>query len=217
MTLKLLRTQPPFPNSAMDGYAIRSGRDAAAATTLTMVGESARGPALFEGGGRSGRGGADLHGRANARRPPTRSSFRRDREAARARASVCQRSCRQGTICVPAGMDFSRPATILIPAGQRLGPRDVALAAAAKSHRTHSPPNAPGSPFWRPAMNWSRPAERSGRRKSSPPTISAVAGLVEAYGGVAIDLGHRKFDELKANGRAAISSRAGRGRRPMCW
>ena len=46
--LKALRTQPPFPNSAMDGYALRSGDAASAAATLKVVGESAAGRA-FEG------------------------------------------------------------------------------------------------------------------------------------------------------------------------
>ena len=43
--LKALRTQPPFPNSAMDGYALRSA-DAEAPETLTVVGESAAGRAF---------------------------------------------------------------------------------------------------------------------------------------------------------------------------
>src|SRR5580698_1012621 len=46
--LKALRTQPPFPNSAMDGYALRSADTIAAPVTLTLVGESAAGRA-FEG------------------------------------------------------------------------------------------------------------------------------------------------------------------------
>src|ERR1700761_9541809 len=55
--LKALRTQPPFPNSAMDGYAIRSADAASAPTTLKIVVESAAGRA-FEGAvgpGESGR------------------------------------------------------------------------------------------------------------------------------------------------------------------
>src|SRR6202042_1233834 len=46
--LKALRTQPPFPNSAMDGYALRAADTAAAPTTLVVIGESAAGRA-FEG------------------------------------------------------------------------------------------------------------------------------------------------------------------------
>ncbi|HEY6735477.1 MAG TPA: molybdopterin molybdenumtransferase MoeA, partial [Roseiarcus sp.] len=46
--LKALRTQPPFPNSAMDGYAVRAADTAPARATLTVIGESAAGRA-FEG------------------------------------------------------------------------------------------------------------------------------------------------------------------------
>ena len=46
--LKALRTQPPFPNSAMDGYALRAADTTPAPTTLTLIGESAAGRA-FEG------------------------------------------------------------------------------------------------------------------------------------------------------------------------
>src|ERR1700734_4497609 len=46
--LKALRTQPPFPNSAMDGYALRAADTTPAPATLTVIGESAAGRA-FEG------------------------------------------------------------------------------------------------------------------------------------------------------------------------
>src|ERR1700730_14162753 len=46
--LKALRTQPPFPNSAMDGYALRAADTAPTPATLTVIGESAAGRA-FEG------------------------------------------------------------------------------------------------------------------------------------------------------------------------
>src|ERR1700689_5619542 len=46
--LGALRTQPPFPNSAMGGYALRAADTAPAPTTLTVIGESAAGRA-FEG------------------------------------------------------------------------------------------------------------------------------------------------------------------------
>jgi molybdopterin molybdotransferase len=72
--LKALRTQPPFPNSAMDGYAIRSADATSAATTLTMVGESAAGRA-FEGAVRARRC-AFLRARP-CLTAPTPSSFRR--------------------------------------------------------------------------------------------------------------------------------------------
>ena len=62
---------------------------------------------------------------------------------------------------------------------------------------------APGSPFWRPATNWSRPAATLGPAQIVASNNFAVAGLVEAYGGVAIDLGIA-IDELNAT-KAAIA------------
>ncbi|MFJ5370005.1 molybdopterin molybdenumtransferase MoeA, partial [Bosea sp. CER48] len=50
--LSALRTQPPFANSAMDGYAVR-GDDMAQGATLAVIGESAAGRA-FEGAVGSG-------------------------------------------------------------------------------------------------------------------------------------------------------------------
>src|SRR6185437_8243191 len=44
--LKALRTQPPFANSAMDGYALRAADTASPPATLTVIGESAAGRAF---------------------------------------------------------------------------------------------------------------------------------------------------------------------------
>ena len=106
--LKALRTQPPFPNSAMDGYALRSADAASAPATLSVGRRIRRGPRL-RGRRRSGRGGAHLHRRAHARRR------RHDRHSGgreprgRADPSV-SRPCRQGTICVRPAWTFT-PAT----------------------------------------------------------------------------------------------------------
>src|SRR5271163_2769880 len=44
--LMALRTQPPFPNSAMDGYALRAADTAAAPLALMVIGESSAGRAF---------------------------------------------------------------------------------------------------------------------------------------------------------------------------
>ena len=44
--VKALRTQPPFPNSAMDGYALRAADTASPPATLKVIGESAAGRAF---------------------------------------------------------------------------------------------------------------------------------------------------------------------------
>ena len=124
--LKALRTQPPFPNSAMDGYAVRSG-DAEAPETLTVVGESAAGRAFERvvGPGEAVRifTGAPMPDGANS--VVIQEDVKREGEQIRLSAAVPK-----GDNLRQAGMDF-RSGEALIPAGRRLTPRDVALAAAA--------------------------------------------------------------------------------------
>jgi molybdopterin molybdotransferase len=116
--LKALRTQPPFPNSAMDGYAIRSADAASAATTLTMVGESAAGRA-FEGAVGPGEAvriftGAPMPDGADT--IVIQEDVSREGERIRLSAIVPA-----GDNLRPAGMDF-HAGDILIQAGRRLGP-----------------------------------------------------------------------------------------------
>ncbi len=59
------RDQPPFAASAMDGYAIRAA-DARPGARLRVIGTAQAGRAV-RGRGRAGRGGADLHRRADPR------------------------------------------------------------------------------------------------------------------------------------------------------
>ena len=125
--LKALRTQPPFPNSAMDGYALRAAHTTPAPATLTVIGEFAAGRA-FEGAVGPGEAvriftGAPMPAGADA------VVIQEDvqREEKRIRLSVAAPS---GDNLRQAGMDF-REGESLIPAGHRLSPRDVALAAAA--------------------------------------------------------------------------------------
>ena len=47
--LKALRTQPPFPNSAMDGYALRAADTTPAPATLTVIGRIRRWPRFRRG------------------------------------------------------------------------------------------------------------------------------------------------------------------------
>ena len=104
-----------------------------------------------------------------------------------------------------AGMDFEageRPARGRPPAHP---PRRRA-GCGRKPHRARACAAAPGSRSWRPATNWSRPAARSGPAQIVASNNFAVAGIVEAYGGVPIDLGIA-VDEL-----GALKAAAGRAR-----
>ncbi len=152
--LKALRTQPPFANSAMDGYAVRAADTANAPATLTVIGESAAGRAF---GGALGPGeavriftGAPMPEGADA--IVIQEDVRREGERITLSGAV-----RAGDNLREAGMDF-RAGEALIAAGRRLTPRDVALAAAANHTRPHRPPAGPGrDPGYR------RRAGRAGR------------------------------------------------------
>jgi molybdopterin molybdotransferase len=199
--LKALRTQPPFPNSAMDGYAIRSADAVSAATILTMVGESAAGRA-FEGAVGPGEAvriftGAPMPDGADT--IVIQEDVSREGEQIRLSAPVPA-----GDNLRPAGMDF-RAGDILIPAGRRLGPRDVGLAAAA-NHTGLTVRRRARVAILATGDELVAPGGTLGPAQIVASNNFAVAGLVEAYGGVAIDLGIA-IDELKAT-QAAIS-RAG--------
>ena len=124
--LAALRTQPPFPNSAMDGYALRAADVAVVPATLNVIGESAAGRAF---GGLLGPRqavriftGAPMPEGADA--IVIQENVKRDGDRIEVAAAVSA-----GDHLRPKGLDF-KDGEALIPAGRRLSPRDVALAAA---------------------------------------------------------------------------------------
>jgi molybdopterin molybdotransferase len=199
--LRALRTQPPFPNSAMDGYAMRSADTASAPATLSVVGESAAGRA-FEGAAGPGEAvriftGAPMPDGADT--IVIQEDVSREGERIRLSAPVPA-----GDNLRPAGMDF-QTGDILIPAGHRLGPRDVALAAAA-NHADLIVRRRARVAILATGDELVAPGGELGPAQIVASNNFAVAGLVGAYGGVAIDLGIA-IDEMNAT-QAAIS-RAG--------
>src|ERR1700684_969556 len=116
--LKALRTQPPFPNSAMDGYALRAADTAPGPTTLTVMGDSAAGRA-FEGTVGPGEAVRIFTG---APMPAGADTIviqeHVEREDKRIRLSVV---APRGDNLRQAGMDF-REGESLISAGRRLSP-----------------------------------------------------------------------------------------------
>jgi molybdopterin molybdotransferase len=196
--LKALRTQPPFSNSAMDGYALRSADTASAPATLKVVGESAAGRA-FE---RSVGAGEAVRIFTGAPMPEGADTIVIQEDVSREGGHIrLSAAAPAGDNLRPAGMDF-RTGDTLIPAGRRLTPRDVALAAAA---------NHTALPVRRRARvaivatgdELVAPGGTLGPSQIVASNNFAVAGLVEAYGGIAIDLGIA-VDELNAT-KAAIA------------
>ncbi len=182
--LKALRTQPPFANSAMDGYAVRAADTANASATLTVIGESAAGRAF---GGALGPGeaariftGAPMPEGADA--IVIQEDVRRDGERIRLTAAVPA-----GDNVREAGMDF-RAGEALIAAGRRLTPRDVALAAAANHTRLTVRRRARVA-ILATGDELVAPGGSLGPAQIIASNNYAVAGVVEACGSVAIDLG----------------------------
>ena len=190
--IKALRTQPPFDNSAMDGYAVRAADTAAPPLTLMVVGELAAGRA-FKG----------ALGPGEAVRIFTGAPMPEGADAIVIQEDVRRVGDRIGLSAVvpardnlrEAGMDF-RAGEALIAAGRRLTPRDVALAAAANHTRL---------PVRRRARiailatgdELVPPGEALGPAQIIASNNYAVAGIVEAAGATAIDLGIA-VDELGA-------------------
>jgi molybdopterin molybdotransferase len=199
--LKALRTQPPFSNSAMDGYAVRAADTASPPATLTVVGESAAGRA-FEGAIGPGEAariftGAPMPDGADA--IVIQEDVQREGERVRVSAAALVRDNLR-----PAGMDF-QAGEALIPTGRRLTPRDVALAAAA-NHTVLAVRRRARVAILATGDELVPPGGALGPAQIVASNNFAVAGVVEASGGVAIDLGIA-VDELGALKTALAQAR----------
>ncbi len=120
------RTQPPFPVSAMDGYAVRAEDVASVPVTLRIVAEIPAGSGF---GGRLGPGeaariftGAPLPDGADT------IVIQEDTERRGDTVEVKEGAAR-GTYVRRAGLDFAE-GDVLLRAGTRLSPRHIGLAAA---------------------------------------------------------------------------------------
>jgi molybdopterin molybdotransferase len=200
--LTALRTQPPFPNSAMDGYALRAADTALSLATLAVIGESAAGRA-FPGAVGPGEAvriftGAPMPDGTDA--IVIQEDVRREGERIQLSAAALA-----GDNLRQAGMDFLA-GEALIAAGRRLTPRDVALAAAGNHaalpvrRRGRVAIVATGDELVAPGGGPLGPAQIVASNNL------AVAGVVEACGGVAIDLGIA-VDELSALKAAVAQAR----------
>ena len=182
--LMALRTQPPFPNSAMDGYALRAADCASIPAILRLIGESSAGHA-FDGVVGSGEAtriftGAPMPRGADA--IVIQEDVRRETDRIIVSAAVAH-----GDNLRPAGLDFFE-GEALLPAGRRLTPRDVALAAAA-NHTELPVRRRPRIAIVATGDELVPPGATLGPSQIIASNNFAVAGVVEACGGVAIDLG----------------------------
>jgi molybdopterin molybdotransferase len=179
------RTQPPFPASAMDGYAVRAADVAGAPVVLDVIGESAAGRrfAGTVGPGQAVRifTGAPVPDGADAiaiqeNAQPLDESRVRIREPAAA-----------GRFVRPAGLDF-REGEVLLRAGATIDARDIALAAA-MNHARLSVRRRPRVAIIATGDELVLPGENPGPDQIVASNIFAVAAIVAKAGGEAIDCG----------------------------
>jgi molybdopterin molybdotransferase len=175
------RTQPPFANSAMDGYALRA---ADAGARLRVVGESAagRGFAGEIGPGEAARifTGAPLPPGADA--VAVQEEARRDGEFVTLEAPV-----RTGDNVRAVGLDFQEGDSLLAT-GRRLSARDVALIAAA-NRPTACVTRKPRVAILATGDELRAPGEALGSAQIVASNNFFVAGLARNHGAEAIDLG----------------------------
>jgi molybdopterin molybdotransferase len=203
--LKAKRTQPPFAASAMDGYAVRAGDLAKVPATLRLVGTSAAGH------GYRGRLDAGETVRIFTGAPlPDGADSVVIQEDVEAEGSVIafREPASHGRHVRPAGLDF-RADDLLLAAGTRLGPRQLALAAAA--NHAHVPVvKKPRVAILATGDELVSPGEQPGPDQIVASNSFAIAAFVAASGGEPVDLGIAQdtFAALEAGIERARAARA---------
>jgi molybdopterin molybdotransferase len=182
--LAALRDQPPFPASAMDGYAVRHADAAAIPAILRLIGTSAAGHG-FPGAVGPGEAvriftGAPVPAGADA------IVIQEDSEAADGRVTV-REAPKPGRFVRPAGLDFRR-GDALLHAGARLDARRLALAAA-MGHGALPVRRRPRVAIVATGDELVRPGEPAGPDQIVASNPYAIAAIVEKAGGEALDLG----------------------------
>ena len=191
-------THPPVAVSAMDGYAVRSPDTAAPPVTLRLIGEAPAGGAHHGvvGPGEAVRiftGGPVPEG-ADA------IAIQEDTEADGDRVTL-RVAVDEGRYIRPAGLDFSK-GDLGLPAGRRLTPRDIGLAAAMNlpwltvRRRPRVALLATGNEI-------ERPGDPLAPNHIVASNSLALSALITEAGGIAIDLGIARDDEESLRRMAA--------------
>ncbi len=197
------RTQPPKAVSAMDGYAVRSRDLAELPVKLKQIGESTAGH------GFSGSLGPKETVRIFTGAPvPDGCDTILIQENARVEAGFVEplETVASGRHIRAKGIDFTE-GVILLAAGTRLRASNVALAAAMK-YAEVAVIRRPRVGILATGNELVRPGETVGADQIVASNSFAIAALVEAAGGEALDLGIAR-DELGALDERIAAARAG--------
>jgi molybdopterin molybdotransferase len=199
------RDQPPFPASAMDGYAVRSADITQVPTTLHVIGASAAGQG-FSGIVEERQAvriftGAPLPDGADA------VVLQEDTQTSGDRVTVKEQP-RPGQHIRKAGLDFSA-GDVLLQAGLRLDSRHIALAAA-MGHGSLPVRRKPRVAILATGDELVRAGEPAGPDQITASSLPATAMMVEKAGGQAIDLGIARdtMESLEERIQAARDSQA---------
>ncbi len=196
------RTQPPGALSAMDGYALRA---ADAAGPLQVIGESSAGHGFAGvcGAGEAVRifTGAPIPAGADA--VLIQEDARRDGDRL-----IVEGPVKAGANIRDAGGDFTEGA-IVLRAGRRLSPADVALAASA-DHATLPLARKPRVAVLSTGDELVAPGAPRGADQIVASNAFAVLGLIAAAGGEPLDLGvvSDRLDAIEAAIQRARAERA---------
>ncbi len=196
------RTQPPMAVSAMDGYAVRAADVAAVPATLRRVGSA---PA---GGGYTGTVGPGEAVRIFTGGPVPDGAdcivLQEDVDAASEEDGaqiLVREGAAAGTFVRPAGLDF-RTGDVGVPAGRRLTARDIGLAAAMNVPWLQVR-RRPRVAILSTGDEIVRPGELDEPTRIVSSNAYALAAVVRAVGGEAIDLGIAPDDREALRAMAA--------------
>jgi molybdopterin molybdotransferase len=196
------RTQPPKSMAAMDGYAVRAEDLARLPVKLKQIGESAAGH------GFPGSIGSKETVRIFTGAPvPFGCDTILIQENARVEAGFVEplQAVARGRNIRVKGIDFTE-GEVLLAAGTRLGPSNIALAAA-MNHAEVAIIRRPRVAILATGDELVRPGETIGDDQIVASNSFAIAALIEAAGGEPLDLGIAK-DELSALAEGISAGRA---------
>jgi len=200
-----LRTQPPFPASAMDGYAVRAADIATTPARLSVIGESAAGR-RFTGSLGPGEAVRIFTGAP----VPDGADTILIQENTRAEDGfvIALEPETHGRYVRRAGLDFST-GDVLLKKGRRLGPSELALAAA-MNHPALPVTRQPRVALLATGDELVRPGEDIGPDQIVASNTFAVRAYAENAGAEVIDLGIAgdRFEDIEAAIRQARDSGA---------
>jgi molybdopterin molybdotransferase len=198
------RTQPPFAASAMDGFAVKAADVTALPARLKVIGESA-----------AGRGFAATVHRGEAVRIFTGAPVPSGADAVLMQEDAAldvdvvtvERGVAEGRHIRVMGIDF-KDGEQLLPAGRRLGPIDIALAAAS-GHAELFVTRKPRVAILATGDELVQPGETIGADQIVASNSFAIAAFVRDAGGEPIDLGIAR-DDFASLEAAIAEARAAR-------